>query len=138
MFRALMRRLRSSSEHSAKTVELLRQAVAGIANQSDLLNRKLEEVVAGIANQSDLINRKHEHLVDVIESARQPSGRRPVSGDAVARLSALLAKPGAESGGVAGSDRSAAEQPAAALADLCVAALPDGEDRVAFFDRLVA
>lgn len=58
-----------------RAVEVLRRAVRnsdrleeisqGIANQSDLLNRKLEEVIQGVSNlsQSDLLNRKLDGVI---------------------------------------------------------------------------
>jgi O-methyltransferase len=132
MFRALKSRLRNSGD----TVELLRQAVAGIANQSDLINRKLEEVIAGVANQSDLINRKHDRLVEAIgvDQSRGPAENGSDLSRLMERMSLLLDKR-TEKGA---TQEAGSEHPAAALADLCVAALNSGEDRVAFFDRLVA
>jgi predicted O-methyltransferase YrrM len=44
--------------NSDKTAALLGESVAGIDNQSRLLNEKLEQVVEGIVNQSSLLNDK--------------------------------------------------------------------------------
>jgi predicted O-methyltransferase YrrM len=44
----------------------LDQTIAGLDNQSDLLNRKLEQVIAGLDNQSDLLNRKLNQLIEVV------------------------------------------------------------------------
>jgi hypothetical protein len=49
--------------------------VRGIANQSDLLNRKFDAILAGIANQSDLINRKLEVLIQIMDELRKSKGR---------------------------------------------------------------
>lgn len=62
MFKAL-KALKRVLRNSDATVEMLGQTVAGIANQTDLLNRKLEEIILGIANQTDLINRKLEEII---------------------------------------------------------------------------
>lgn len=56
---ALMRNLRSADS----AAESLRALVAGCANQSDLLNRKLNQVIAGLDNQSDLFNRKLNEVI---------------------------------------------------------------------------
>jgi predicted O-methyltransferase YrrM len=56
---ALMRNLRSADS----AVESLRALVAGCANQSDLLNRKLNQMIAGLDNQSDLFNRKLNEVI---------------------------------------------------------------------------
>src|SRR5258706_552443 len=72
MFWPLKRMLRNSDA----TAELLGKAVAGIANQTDLLNRKLEEVIVGIANQTDLLNRKLDVLVEAIGQLRLEAPQR--------------------------------------------------------------
>jgi len=56
---ALMRNLRSADS----AAESLRALVAGCANQSDLLNRKLNQVIAGLDNQSDLFNGKLNEVI---------------------------------------------------------------------------
>jgi len=145
MFKALRRRWRNSSA----TVDLLNQAVAGIANQTDLLNRRMDQLIAGIANQTDVLNRKlQENIAGITNLAHlvnrhgrlgpmQPGQLPQLPNSAqtppqvMDRLSALLGKPNDNAG-------PARETAAAALADLCVSALSTGEDRVAFFDRLVA
>jgi ABC-type transporter Mla subunit MlaD len=60
----LLRTLKRMVHNSDATVQ-------GIANQSDLLNRKLEAIFVGIANQSDLINRRLEVLVQILDKLRQ-------------------------------------------------------------------
>ena len=62
MFKAL-KALKRVLRNSDATAEGLGQAVAGIANQTDLLNRKLEELISGSSNQTDLLNRKLEELI---------------------------------------------------------------------------
>src|SRR5262249_44651454 len=85
---------------------------------------------AGITNLAHLVNR-HGRL-----GPMQP-GQLPQLPDSAQtlpqvmdRLSALLGKPNANAG-------PARENAAETLADLCVSALSTGEERVAFFDRLV-
>jgi predicted O-methyltransferase YrrM len=39
----------------------------GIANQSDLLNRKFEAIIAGLDNQSDLLNRKLGQIITQVD-----------------------------------------------------------------------
>jgi predicted O-methyltransferase YrrM len=55
------------------TAQSLRETVAGIANQTDLLNRKFEEVVVGIKHQSDLLNRKLDRLIEVVSGRPERS-----------------------------------------------------------------
>jgi predicted O-methyltransferase YrrM len=50
-------------QNTASTAQSLREAVAGIANQTDLLNRKFAEIARGLDHQSDLLNRKFDELV---------------------------------------------------------------------------
>jgi hypothetical protein len=59
MFKALRR----ASRNLDATVEALRQLVAGSANQTDLLNRKLDEVTAGSAHQTGLLNGKLDEVI---------------------------------------------------------------------------
>jgi len=133
MFKALRRRWRNSSA----TVDLLNQAVAGIANQTDLLNRRMDQLIAGIANQTDVLNRKlRENIAGITNLAHlvnrhgrlgpmQP-GQLPQLPDSAQtlpqvmnRLSALLGKPNGNAG-------PARENAAETLADLCISALSTG------------
>jgi predicted O-methyltransferase YrrM len=64
-----------------KAIEVLRRALGnleavttslaaiqqGIANQSDLLNRRLEEIIVGVDNQSDLLNRKLAEIITHVD-----------------------------------------------------------------------
>jgi len=52
------------------------QLIAGLDNQSDLLNRKFDQVIAGLDNQSDLLNRQLDRLIEGVFDGREP-GRGP-------------------------------------------------------------
>src|SRR3954465_9469448 len=53
--------------NSIQSYERLEAIQAGIANQSDLINRKLQEVVLALANQQNLTNRKMDALIAVLQ-----------------------------------------------------------------------
>jgi hypothetical protein len=55
-----LRRMMGDADSAAQS---MREAVAGVANQTDLLNRKLAEIVDGLDRQSDLLNRKLTEIV---------------------------------------------------------------------------
>jgi predicted O-methyltransferase YrrM len=48
------------------SIEVFRQLVASSENQSRLLDQQRSELVAGLANQADLLNRKLDHLTDLM------------------------------------------------------------------------
>ncbi|HEY6184854.1 MAG TPA: hypothetical protein VIW67_21600 [Terriglobales bacterium] len=62
----VLRRLVHNSDSSTQS---LAEAVVGISNQSELINRKLSEAVNGIANQSDLMNQKITEASNQIQTA---------------------------------------------------------------------
>jgi predicted O-methyltransferase YrrM len=56
--------------------QLLRETVAGIANQSGLLNNKLEALIVGVANQSRLLNEKFGKTIEGLETQSELFGQR--------------------------------------------------------------
>jgi predicted O-methyltransferase YrrM len=50
--------LRRGLRNSDVTAQSLREIVAGVANETEVLNRKFGELIAAIGNQTDLLNRK--------------------------------------------------------------------------------
>jgi len=52
--------------NSDKSVELLEKTVAGVENETRLLNQKLGELIAGLDNQSRLSNGKFTELIEGI------------------------------------------------------------------------
>jgi predicted O-methyltransferase YrrM/uncharacterized protein YoxC len=59
--------LKRMMDDAGSTAQSMREAVAGVANQTDLLNRKLAEIVAGLDQQSDLLNRELATVVTGLE-----------------------------------------------------------------------
>jgi predicted O-methyltransferase YrrM len=57
-------RLREISELQHKSYDRLAETVAGLDNQSRLINDKLKELIEGIDNQSRLLNDKLKELID--------------------------------------------------------------------------
>jgi predicted O-methyltransferase YrrM/uncharacterized protein YoxC len=62
----LLEILRRMARNSDKSVELLEKTVAGVENETRLLNQKLAELIVGLDNQSRLLNDKLTHLVEGI------------------------------------------------------------------------
>ena len=51
------------------------QIIAGLSNQSELINNRLRELIAGVANQTDVINQRFNQLVEVLANQQvQPNG----------------------------------------------------------------
>jgi predicted O-methyltransferase YrrM len=59
--------LRRIAGNSDRSVGLLERAVAGIENETRLLNQRLSELVAGLDNQSRLLNDKLTQLVEGVD-----------------------------------------------------------------------
>jgi O-methyltransferase len=72
----MLKTLKRMLLHPAATAELLRQVVAGIANQTDVINRKLEEVIGDVANQTDVINRKLGEVIPGIANQTDVINRK--------------------------------------------------------------
>ncbi|MBV9062469.1 MAG: class I SAM-dependent methyltransferase [Alphaproteobacteria bacterium] len=93
-----MGRARQAARNIDDAAQLLRELVAGVANQSDLINRKLNELLDGVANQSELLNRKFDKLIEILE---QPGALAAAMPDALQAPPAAGA-PAAASAPVAG------------------------------------
>jgi O-methyltransferase len=70
---AAFRRVLFDAESAADS---LRALVAGLANQSDLLNRRFDQVVLGIENQSVLLNRKFDQVTAGLENVSDLLNRK--------------------------------------------------------------
>jgi Glycosyltransferase 61 len=66
--------LRRMMDNAASTAQSMREAVAGIANQTDLLNRNLAEIVDGLERQSDVFNRRLDELIGAISGQARQRG----------------------------------------------------------------
>ena len=71
---SILKRLIGNSDRSAQLLAELRE---GTANQSSLLNEKLNAVILGIANQTELFNARLKELAAAQGSTRQPAAPQP-------------------------------------------------------------